>query len=570
MLGVNAYPSSVRFAFQPLYSLHNGAIVAVEALARPPAGTVADLLHAARRQGQLTELDIALAANAVYAAAEQETLLPLHVNLQAITASSPIDEFHPLLEALARTGRRPREVVLEVGPPYTGVHQDTLLRGMHELVDTGFRIAIDGVGEGDVPMLLLAHAPVDTIKLDRRAITGLPDDANSVALAESLVHLSARNDARLVAVGVETENQLDALRRLGVRLAQGELFAMARFEMASAATTTLATPEPAAQDNPVALSPQSAPRVRDFIHPARMLPVHATADEVREVLASEDGPTGVVLVDEHERPQWSIDRNRFLLAVTGPYGHALHARKDAARLADPPHVIGIEATAMQLLDLVTDADWSRTGDNVIVIDSEGRCVGMVRVTEIVRGVAEAKIEHAAALNPLTRLPGSDVVARDVDRRIATGQAFVTAWLDVDGFKAVNDTVGFAAGDDLLRGLGRTLSDAASGMRTVTLGHVGGDDFLLVTDLDEIAALANAVLDTPWNAEGLPVSVSLATLVCAAGSVGSYREVARLLAPLKKHAKAVSESSWVLGRPGTERVDVLRGRRHDFPQQRAVS
>ncbi|TCP53665.1 diguanylate cyclase/phosphodiesterase [Tamaricihabitans halophyticus] len=557
---------TVRFAFQPLYSLRDGKVVAVETLARPRAGSITDLLRSARGQVQLAELDLALATKSVHTAAEQDANLPLHVNLLATTAVRPVREFQPLLRALSDSGRRTRDVVLEICPPFGRIPPDTLLRGMHALAEQGFRIAVDGVGEGDVPMRVLAQAPADTIKIDRRIIAGLPDDPCAMALTESLVHLAKRNDAHPVAVGVETEAQLEAARGLGIRLAQGELLAKARFELSTAPSMSPVTPARGKQ-HPVAFGPTQAPRVRDFLRPAHTLPAEATADEVREVFVAEGGPTGVVLVDEHDRPRWSIDRNRFLLAVTGPYGHALHASKEAARLADPPHVIGIEATAMQLLDLVTNAAWSRTGDNVIVIDARGRCVGMVRVTEVVRGVAETKIEHAAALNPLTRLPGSDVVARDVDGRIAARRAFATAWLDVDGFKTVNDTAGFAAGDDLLRDLGRTLSSATTGLRTVTIGHVGGDDFLLVSDLEELPIVASAVLDRQWMVERLPVTVSLATLVCAVGAVNSYREVARLLAPLKTHAKAVRGSSWVLGRPGSDRVDVLRGRPHRLPAQR---
>jgi hypothetical protein len=92
-----------------------------------------------------------------------------------------------------------------------------------------------------------------------------------------------------------------------------------------------------------------------------------------------------------------------------------------------------------------------------------------------------------------------------------------------------------------------------------VGHVGGDDFLLVTDLDEISPLAGMLLDEDWSAEGMPVTVSLASLICGVKSVSSYREASQLLAPLKKQAKAVAGSSWVLGRPGSDRVDVLRGR-----------
>src|SRR5690606_38813584 len=66
--------------------------------------------------------------------------------------------------------------------------------------------------------------------------------------------------------------------------------------------------------------------------PATTLPHDVTAEKVREVLADHPEVNGVVLVDSRNRPQWTIDRNRFLLAVTGPYGHALHAHRPASRL----------------------------------------------------------------------------------------------------------------------------------------------------------------------------------------------------------------------------------------------
>jgi hypothetical protein len=82
-------------------------------------------------------------------------------------------------------------------------------------------------------------------------------------------------------------------------------------------------------------------------------------------------------------------RTRFLLAVTGPYGHALHARRAAARLADKPHLVDDDASALTVLDVIAAADRQRSGDDVIVVDAAGRCRGIVRVTELVRGIAEA-------------------------------------------------------------------------------------------------------------------------------------------------------------------------------------
>ncbi len=542
-------PRAVRFAFQPLYSLQTGGVVAHEALARPGHGTVPDLLAQARREGRLAEADLGLAIAAVRQDAEEPTSLPLHLNLSARTLAAPAAMFDDLLAELGDAGRRTRDVVLEIGPPFAAVPGERALSGMRALTELGFRLALDGLGRGDLPLGLLVDAPVDVVKLDRTVLRGLPDDPAAVAVVEALLHFTNRTGTRLVATGLETDAQLEAVRGLGVRIAQGNLLA----------PPTAEGPAPALLTRPrAAVAPGPAKCVGDFLRPATTLPESATCDEVREVLAAADAPSGVVGVDELNRPRWSVDRTRFLVAVTGPYGHALHAKRPAARLADTPHTIEARAGAMEFLELVTDADWGRTGDDVVVVDEVGRCLGVVLVTEVVRGVAEAKVEAAAALNPLTRLPGSDTVARDVARRITIGEPFVAAWLDIDSFKAVNDTAGFAAGDNLIRELGRALTDLSGGLRRMRVSHVGGDDFLVVCDVDEIATVAGALLDRHWSADGLPVTVSLATLVCASDAIRSYQEVSRLLAPLKKRAKAVPGSSWVLGRPGAERVEVLRG------------
>ncbi|MFE0027433.1 GGDEF domain-containing protein [Amycolatopsis sp. NPDC059021] len=545
-------PSAIRFAFQPMYSLHTGGIVAFEALARPGKGTAQELLTEARREGRLAEVDLALAVTAVRQEAERPTPLPLHLNLSARTLAAAPGAFDELIHQLGPAGRRTRDVVLEIGPPFSQLPADRALAGMQALSELGFRLALDGLGRGDLPLALLAASPIDLVKLDRTVLRGLPDDPAAVAVVEALLHYTSRTGIRLVATGIETEAQLDAARALGVRIAQGHLLAP---------PTPAQSPGPAAAILPgdrVTPGTPQAPCVGDFVRPATTLPETATCDDVREVLAAADAPSGVVGVDADNRPQWSINRTRFLVAVTGMYGHALHAKRPAARLADNPHMIQADAGALEFLELVTDADWSRTGDDVVVVDAAGRCLGVVLVTEVVRGVAEVKVEEAAALSPLTRLPGSEVVARDVDRRIATGESFVAAWLDIDSFKTVNDTAGFAAGDDLIRALGATLTDLESRLPRMRVSHVGGDDFLVVCDVDEIGTVAAALLDRRWSADGLPVTVSLATLVCATGSIGSYRDTSRLLAPLKKQAKAVPGSSWVLSRPGSDRVDVLRG------------
>ena len=542
----------VSYAFQPMLSTRTGRLLALEALARPATGTVHDLLRDAARAHRLVEVDAALAAGAVRAATTAE--LPLHVNVLAKTATRTGELLGPLLPALRATGREPADITVEVTPPFGGLAREALLGGLKALREQGFRIAFDGAGDGDLPLSIIADVLPDMVKLDAYLLEGVPGNAAVVALIEALGHLASRTGIRLAAVGVESEDQLAVLSRMGVPVAQGNLMAAAQH-----GTPTYVAPEITRLDG-VPAGP-GGPLVADLVHPAVTLPESATSEEVRQVFVDSPEVTGVVLIDSGGRPRWSLSRHRFLLAVTGPYGHALHASRPAARHADAPRTIRADAAGIQLLEAVGETEGSRAGDDVVVVDPAGRCVGIVRLTEVMRGVAEAKVEQAVALNPLTRLPGTGEVTREIDRRIEHAEMFVVSWLDVDKFKVVNDTKGIVAGDDLIRALGRVLSDLAVALPGTRVAHVGGDDFLVVTDVDEVGTLATEVVDRTWRVDGTVVTVSLASLVCAVGSVASHREASRLLAPLKQRAKAVPRSSWVLGRPKSDRVDVLRGRDH---------
>jgi diguanylate cyclase (GGDEF)-like protein len=533
-----------------MLSTRTGRLLALEALARPDTGDIHDVLRDAAHAGRLVEVDAELAAGAVRAATTAG--VPLHVNVLARTVTRPHDLLRALRPALRATGRQPADVTVEVTPPFGGLSRDALVDGLNTLRQQGFRLAFDGAGDGDLPLSIIADVVPDMVKLDAYLLHGVPGNPAVVALIEALGHLAGRTGIRLAAVGVESEEQLAVLSKLGVPVAQGNLMAAA-----STGPPTYVAPKITRLDG-VPAGP-GGPLVADLVHPAVVMPESVTSEDVRQVFVESPEVTSVVLVDSTTRPRWTLNRSRFLLAVTGPYGHALHASKPAARHADPPRTIRADASSIELLEAVGETEGARAGDDVVAVDAAGRCVGIVRLSEVVRGVAEAKVEQAVALNPLTRLPGTGIVTRDIDRRIERAETFVVSWLDVDAFKQVNDTKGFAAGDDLIRAVGRALSDLAARLPATRVAHVGGDDFLVVTDVDEVGTLVTEVVDRTWTADGMAVSVSLASLMCAAGSVESYREASRLLAPLKQRAKEVGRSSWVLGRPKSARVDVLRGR-----------
>ncbi|MGQ4379343.1 GGDEF domain-containing protein [Streptomyces sp. SAS_267] len=532
---MTSWTDMVRFAFQPVVNLTTGGVAALETLARPESG---DILARARRE---PELDGRLAALAIRAAARRETLLPLHVNVFAGTLAD-LGRLTALRDEVRQAGRLPWEITVDVVPPYTHVPQHALLEAVAAVRGEGFRICADGIGDGDVPLRLLTDLAPELMKLDVSLLS-------RPAAVRAMRTLCEQLGALLSVEGVETELQCAAAVSAGAQLGQGELFAPpSRLPSADVYVPALS---PAVHG-----APRSGPSVGQFVRPAALLPATASAGEVRALLTGSPDVSGVLLVDPFGIPVRSVHRSRFLLSMSGRYGHALYADRPAARLGDPPRTVGVDATAWEVLDVVADGDRDRTSDDVAVVDRYGRCVGVVRLADLVRALSESRVEEAAGLNPLTRLPGSDTITGEVDRRIAEGRMFALSWLDIDHFKQVNDGAGFAAGDELIRAVGQVLQHSAS--EATLVGHIGGDDFLVLTDPDTLDPLAASVLDTPWAAGGRAVTLSLATVLCAPGSVTDHRQAATSLAPLKQAAKALDGASWVLGRAGWPGHEVRRG------------
>ena len=96
-------------------------------------------------------------------------------------------------------------------------------RKLRELRAAGLRIALDDFGTGYSSLGLLSKLPVDVVKIDRSFISGLPADRASVTLVSSVIGLASAFGLQVVAEGVETEGQLEILRRLGCDYSQGYL-----------------------------------------------------------------------------------------------------------------------------------------------------------------------------------------------------------------------------------------------------------------------------------------------------------------------------------------------------------
>ena len=99
-------------------------------------------------------------------------------------------------------------------------------------------------------------------------------------------------------------------------------------------------------------------------------------------------------------------------------------------------------------------------------------------------------------NPLTRLPGNVSIMNEVQSRIIRGQKFAVLYLDLDKFKAYNDYYGFEKGDELIKETSWIIIEALhrKGKEDDFVGHIGGDDFVVVTVPQRSKDIAQEVID----------------------------------------------------------------------------
>jgi diguanylate cyclase (GGDEF)-like protein len=177
-----------------------------------------------------------------------------------------------------------------------------------------------------------------------------------------------------------------------------------------------------------------------------------------------------------------------------------------------------------------------------------------------------------ALNPLTGLPGNLIIEQEIRRLTSPGHGlFAVVYTDLNHFKAYNDVYGFPAGDDAIRLVARVLTAAVSEMGNPAdfVGHVGGDDFVIITTPDRCDAIAQRIIAdfdrqvpelytpadrrrgylTTKDRQGMIKKFPLLSLAIAIvhnqyHAVTSHWEIGELGAELKQYAKARGGSAYV--------------------------
>ncbi|HVM30458.1 MAG TPA: PAS domain S-box protein [Candidatus Limnocylindrales bacterium] len=204
-----------RMAYQPILDLEVGSVVGYEALARFDDGVAPDVRLA---QAAAVELDRDLELALLRAAVQDAARLPAGSWL-SLNASPSLVGDKRLAKVLAEADR---QVLLEI-TEHSAIDDYAAFRLAAGALGDHVRLAIDDAGAGFASLRHIIEVRPAMVKLDRALIQGLAGDGARQALISGVSHFAASSGFQVLAEGVEQPDELEALRRLGIRLAQGYL-----------------------------------------------------------------------------------------------------------------------------------------------------------------------------------------------------------------------------------------------------------------------------------------------------------------------------------------------------------
>ncbi len=225
------HADELRLVYQPVVSAYDQQIVAVEALIRwqhPVHGAIApsSLIPIAEDSGLIIDLGswvLRTACNALrsWEGAPGMGSLSMAVNVSA-SQLTHLGFSRDFDRVLAETGVHPSRLLLEVTENVVALGPD-LFALLHSLRERGVRLALDDFGQGQTSLRYLRDLPLDVLKIDKAFIDGLDGEPEDEAIVTAIVGLAHRLGIRVIAEGVEREEQLRILRSISTDFVQGYL-----------------------------------------------------------------------------------------------------------------------------------------------------------------------------------------------------------------------------------------------------------------------------------------------------------------------------------------------------------
>jgi EAL domain-containing protein (putative c-di-GMP-specific phosphodiesterase class I)/GGDEF domain-containing protein len=487
---------------QPIADLRTGAVYGHEALIRGPVGSPLATPEALFTAAQAGAMGLALEHECLRQALRSwsttalESRLFVNLSAQGVQALFCPAQLARTLDLLCQHGVEPAQLVIELTEQERVDDVAGLRASVRLAAEKGIRLALDDFGDGRSSLRLWSELKPALVKIDKYFTRGLAHSPDKLQTFRALLQIAETFGTSLVAEGIEQEEELRLLRDLGVELGQGWLLGRP-------------TEQPVTAPLPRAMSVIASRRVsvmpeQRWAHdalrcglPARWVePVGdmVTNDVVLNRFTTDPALLALPVVDAAGHVLGLIDRHAFESSYARLYFRELHGRLSCLTLAHTaPLCVEEDAPIDTLIDLLanTGQRYLRQG---FLVTRAGVYQGLGSCEALVKAVTEWRLQVARHANPLTQLPGNIPISLHLEQLLQGGGAFVVAHLDLDRFKPFNDRYGYRQGDEMIR-LAADVIVQGCDPQCDFVGHVGGDDFIVLFQSEDWLARCEHIVRT---------------------------------------------------------------------------
>jgi len=563
----------ITTVFQPIVSLQDGAVFGYEALSRitlPSCTlTIEELFTIASQKKKLWELEKLCRSKAFENAFTKPANAKLFLNVDANVMQDPELKSGFTCQKLREYGMDPQDIIIEVTEKNAVKAMETFTASIQHYRSQQYKIAIDDFGSGYSGLNRVCTFSPEFLKIDMELVRGIDQDPIKKSAVSATIGFCKESGIEVIAEGIETEEELKTLIRLGADYGQGYYLARPAMEFRALGCEQREKIQSFHHSSKARCQPSVFGRVSAICSPQHTVSLASPSLIIYEMMRNDPQVTECFVLNEHSCVCGILTRSYILEKFGGEYGYNLSRRLTVEQ------IMGREFLAMEAnmsIEEVASLAMSREISQIydaIAVTEHGKYVGTVSVKDLLLTAVKMQVRRAKDESPLTGLPGNTIIQEVIKNTYASESPWAIVYLDLDYFKAYNDAYGFTSGDLMIKALSNAMQECSE--RQDFIGHIGGDDFVLIrNDYDKLYELCQRIGETfrkhinplysreDWergyilsnNRNGFQQNFPIVTISIAVVSNRSQRpstmeELSKIIAETKKKAKQIEGNSIII-------------------------
>lgn len=474
---------SINTFFQPIVSLRTGKVMGYEALSRitkdSPFSDIEEFINYATLIGRLPEAEELMLNTALRRARESQfdpysKLLFLNIDPNVLCAEGFLKKFEDNKNVFFNN--------IDLNIVFELTERREVLEGIkfYETIDylkrKFFRLAIDDMGQGYNKPDIISDVNPHFVKLSMKLVRNVHKDKLKAALIKGMVEVSKATDIKLIAEGIETEEELSTLIEMGVQYAQGFLIQHPCDKFHEIDDNIMHFIKSSnSKKNAINNYTIANTYIKHLSKKVDTIDPDESISDISNYFMANPEAFGFCITKK-DIPVGIITTENFNSKVGGQYGFSLYSKKPISRIMDRDF---LRVDYKQSVNEVSIAAMERNNDKLydfVVVTKNEKFYGVVTIKDLLIKSTELEISSARHQSPLTGLPGNLIIEQQIAYAIGNCDEYTVCYIDIDNFKAFNDVYGFEAGDHIIQLLAQLLSTEYYGH---FVGHIGGDDFVVV-------------------------------------------------------------------------------------------